>query len=90
MAENTSIIEKIEGCWDSLGLMTGEGADKKRMIIGALGTGFVLTYLKPEMFFHAGQVRPWRVLESDETQKPTHFTLWHAMLVGAFISGVLI
>ncbi len=84
------VIEKIEDAFDKVGLMTGEGADKKRMIIGALFTGFVLTYLKPDMFFFNGQVRPWRVLESNEELKPTHFTLWHAMAVGAFFSGVLI
>lgn len=87
---DTSFIEKIEGVFDSVGLMTGDGADKKRMIIGALATGFILTYLKPDMFFHLGQVRPWRVLESNEELKPTHFTLWHAMAVGAIVSGVLI
>lgn len=86
----SQIIENVEKVWDSIGLMTGEGADKKRMIIGALGTGFVLTYLKPEMFFHQGQVRPWNWLESNEELKPTSFTLWHAMAIGAFISGVLI
>ena len=84
------VIEKIEEGFDKFGLMTGDGADKKRMVIGALFTGFILTYLKPEMFFHNGEVRPWKMLESDEDKKPTHFTLWHAMAVGAFFSGVLI
>ena len=84
------LIENIEQGFDKLGLMTGEGADKKRIIIGALTVGFLLTYLKPDAFFHEGQVRPWKLLESDEKQKPTHFTLWHAMAVGGFIAGVLI
>lgn len=83
-------MEAIETFWDKFGLMTGEGADKKRMVIGALGTGFILTYLKPAMFFHNGEVRPWSWLESDQSKNPTGFTLWHAMAIGAFLSGVVV
>lgn len=85
-----SFIETIESGFDKFGLMAGDGADKKRIVIGALTTGFLLTYLKPSLFFHEGEVRPWTWLESDKAKNPTSFTLWHAMALGGFVAGVLI
>jgi hypothetical protein len=83
-------MESIEQALDSVGLMAGDGADKKRIIIGALGTGFILTYLKPALMFDKGEVRPWTWLESDKEKNPTSFTLWHGMALGGIILGVFI
>jgi len=83
-------MEKIEDFFDKFGLMAGDGADKKRMVIGALGTGFILTYLKPDLMFHEGKIRPWSWLDSDESNHPTRFTLWHGMVLGGIVMGVLI
>jgi hypothetical protein len=60
------------------------------MVIGALTTGFILTYLKPSLMFHDGEVRPWTWTESDSAKNPTSFTLWHAMALGAVAFGVFI
>ena len=80
----------VEGFFDKFGLMTGPNADKKRMVIGAVGTGFVLVQFKPDLFFHEGRVRPWSMLVQDPAENPTMFTLYHAMILGGFIAGVLI
>jgi len=85
-------MEQVENFFDKFGLMAGPGADKKRMVIGGLSVGFILTYLKPNMFFHEGEVRPWSWTASNDKEKEhaTSFTLWHAMAIGAFCAGVLV
>jgi len=83
-------MEFVESSLDKIGLMTGPYADVKRFTIGALGTGFLITYLKPDMFFNGGEVKPWSWVESDESKKPTSFTLWHAMAVGGILLGVFV
>ena len=83
-------METVESFFDKFGLMAGDGADKKRMVIGALAAGFILTYFKPEIMFHEGAIRPWDWIETDKEKHPTKFTLWHGMAAGAFLTGVLI
>jgi len=86
-----NIVEKGENFFDTLGLMTGNGAELKRMTCGALAAGFFMTYLKPSFAFHEGQIRPWSLLAGEKPEvPPTPVTLWHVMILGAFVSGVLI
>jgi len=75
-----------------MGLMTGEYAVPKRMIVGALAGAFIVTYFKPSMMFEGGEPRPWSVTTKtgDTGVEPTSIPWWAVPVAGAFIGGVLI
>lgn len=87
----TTVVSGLERFFDGMGLMTGNGAIPKRMIIGAMIGGFLVTYFKPKISFEAGQPRPW-VLFSDGSlgPEPTVAPWWMAPATGAIVGGILI
>jgi len=56
------VVSGLERFFDGLGLMTGDFAIQKRMIIGALIGGFLVTYIKPSIMFEGGKAKPWAPL----------------------------
>jgi len=88
-----SIVGGAERFFDGLGLMTGEYAIPKRMVVGGLLGAFVVTYFKPELMFENGQPRPWNMVSDAKTPNapnPTSLPWWTVPAAGAFIGGVLI
>ncbi len=88
----TAVVEGLERFFDGMGLMTGNGAIPKRMIIGAMIGGFLITYFKPKVAFEAGQPRPWVLSSADGSigPEPTYVPWWVAPVSGAVVGGVLI
>lgn len=86
-----SLISGVERAFDGLGLMTGEYAIPKRMVVGALAGAFVVTYFKPGAMFEGGKPRPWVLFATKENELSGTATPWWIVpLAGAFIGGVLI
>ncbi len=87
----SSIVDGLERFFDGMGLMTGPGAIPKRMIIGAMAGGFLITYFKPKIAFETGLPRPW-ILTADGNggPDPTFVPWWTAPVAGAVVGGVLI
>jgi hypothetical protein len=86
-----SIVDGFERFFDGLGLMTGEGAITKRMVIGSLAGAFIISYFKPSSSFEAGRPRPWILLSNGKDElEPTYFPWYWAPVAGAIVGGVLI
>lgn len=86
-----SVIDGIERFFDGMGLMTGDNAIPKRMIVGALAGAFIITYFKPSLMFEAGQPKPWSMTATQTTEmSSTPIPWWTAPIAGAVIAGVLI
>jgi len=84
-------LDAAERFFDGMGLMAGDYAVPKRMMIGALLGAFVVTYFKPGLMFESGQPRQWALWKSpDDASTPTALPWWTAPLAGAAITGVLI
>lgn len=85
----TATIGRIEEVFNSLGMMTGGGAIFKRIIIGGIIGGILVTWIKPDIMFTEGVARPWAMLEpgnADATQTP-----WYtAVVAGGFVTGFLV
>jgi len=89
----TTIVDGVERFFDGMGLMTGEYAVPKRMVVGGLIGAFLVTYFKPSVMFEAGRPRPWSIMSDANTMDspaPTSIPWWVAPAAGAFIGGVLI
>ena len=75
----TAVVSGFERFFDGLGLMTGEFAISKRMIVGGLLGAFVVTYFKPSYMFESGQPRPWSLTAApavNSIQPPFHGGLY--------------
>lgn len=86
-------IDTMENVLEPLGLMTGEYAVGKRLIVGGILGGFVVTWLKPEIMFEkgTGKPRPWSLITSDKTcGNPTPLPWVIGPFVGAIILGVFV
>lgn len=87
----TEIVTGFERFFDGMGLMTGEAAIPKRMMVGALAGAFLVTYFKPSLMFEAGRARPWGLTAPSNSElDPTMFPWWFVPIIGAFVGGVLI
>lgn len=86
-----SVVSSFERFFDGLGLMTGDGAITKRLVVGALAGAFLITYFKPSIAFEAGKTRPWVLFATGrEEAEPTLVPWWVAPVAGAFVGGVMI
>ncbi len=87
----TTLVSGLERFFDGMGLMTGNGAIPKRMIIGAMIGGFLVTYFKPQVAFESGMPRPWTLMSDGKSgPDPTLVPWWMAPTAGAVVGGVLI
>lgn len=88
-----STIGTVESVLEPMGLMCGEGCVAKRMMLGAVLGGAVVSFFKPSsMFDSSGNARPWslQVAPNYSGPDPTNFPWWTGSVVGAFVLGVLI
>jgi len=85
------IIDGAERFFDGMGLMSGDFAVPKRMMIGGLAGAFLVTYFKPAVMFESGQPRQWSLLkDNSDASSATPTPWWMVPLAGAIICGVLV
>ena len=84
------VVDRAEAIMDGFGLMTGEYADLKRMVIGYLGAAAIITWTKPSFAYtSSGNPRPWRITDSTD-KDATYFPWYIASFAGALVLGVFI
>lgn len=80
----------IEGVYDSMGLMTGEAAQARRFVFGALVGGGIMYLMKPTASYNPdGTPRPWAMSSPNASDK-TALPWWAPGLAFGFFSGFLV
>lgn len=83
-------LDKVEGVYDALGLMTGSAAEAKRFVFGCLMGAGVVYVLKPTSAFTPdGRARPWALLQPESPDK-TAFPWWIGGLLFGVFSGFFV
>ena len=86
-----SIVASFERFFDGMGIMTGEFAVGKRLIIGSLFGGFLISFVKPDIMFEHGQPRPWKLLPGNTNgADATWIPWWSVPILFAILFGVFI
>lgn len=82
--------DKLEGFFDSLGLMRGTFAPVGRAAIGFAGGTIVAEAIRPEVSYNPdGTRRPWAITHPD-AENPTYLPWWvWGSLTGLFASTVI-
>lgn len=79
----------VEGVYSALGLMEGDSAPAKRMIVtGALASGVVYA-IRPKSAFDAQGPRPW-ILTSPADPRSTTAPWWLWAAAGAIFGGFFV
>lgn len=84
------VVDGVENVLSPFGLMTGEYAVAKRIVVGALLGGLLITWIKPDLMFSPnGKPKPWKLLDpqaEDATQVPWYFVPFlFSIILGVFI-----
>ena len=83
-------VDTLEKTLLPLGLMTGDYAIPKRMLLGAALGGFLVTWVKPTiMFAPDGTARPWMFLGGNGPET-TSFPWFFVPIIFAVLLGVFI
>lgn len=84
------VWDSIESVYDSLGLMSGEAAQARRFVFGALLGSGIVYLVKPTVCFRAdGTPRPWALLEPNAADK-TALPWWMPGAAFGFFSGFMV
>lgn len=83
------VVDRAEAILDGFGLMTGDYADIKRMVIGYLGAAAIITYTQPSFAYVGTTPRKWRILDPSD-KDATYFPWYIASFAGALLMGVFI
>jgi hypothetical protein len=79
----------LERGFDSVGLMSGEGAQAKRFLFGNILGGGAMYALKPGFAFDASGARPWALLEPNAKNK-TAMPWWMPGVALGFFCGFMV
>jgi len=86
----SSALEQLEMLLDKVGLMTGDYAIIKRLVLGGVLGSLLVTWIKPRlMFTDTGKALPW-TLFADPEEKSTMLPWFFVPAFFAFFFGVLI
>lgn len=88
------VVDTVEKTLTPLGMMTGDYAVPKRMALGGVIGGMVVSWLKPpQMFAPNGRPRPWSAFQSVADAnglEPTGTPWFIGPILGALLLGVFI
>jgi hypothetical protein len=85
----------IEDVLRPVGLMEGDNAVLKRMVVGSIAGGLAITYIKPNLMFDArGNAREWSLFvdgNDKERLKEATMVPWYVVpFAGALFLGVFV
>jgi len=90
IAPSTSALEELEMLLDKVGLMTGDYAIMKRLVLGGVLGSLLVTWVKPRlMFTETGKALPWTLFAQPDEQS-TMLPWFFVPGFFAFFFGVLI
>jgi hypothetical protein len=94
MAESTigQVVVGVEDMLAPLGLMEGEYAVPKRMLLGAAVGTLAVQYIEPASMYDRGVERPWAFFDNDSRNGPQPtWTPWFlGPIVGAVVLGMFV